>query len=99
MAAEPVGSIEEHLKAEDSYVYRKQFEAPDAKVLVVDDNEINRMVFTYLLKETGVQIKEAASGYECLDMIKDEHFDVIFMDHMMPGIDGIETLRKIREDK
>ena len=99
VAAEPVGSIEEHLKAEDSYVYRKQFEAPDAKVLVVDDNEINRMVFTYLLKETGVQIKEAASGYECLDMIKDEHFDVIFMDHMMPGIDGIETLRKIREDK
>ena len=75
--------------------YKAGFMAPDVKLLLVDDNEINRRVFRNLLKQTKVMITEAASGYECLERVKQEKYDMIFMDHMMPGMDGIETFHRM----
>ncbi len=77
----------------------ENFIAPDAKILVVDDNNMNLKVFTNLLKKTQIQISEAESGIQCIDMVKNNSFDIIFLDHMMPGMDGIETLHRLREDK
>lgn len=77
--------------------YQPIYQAPDAKLLLVDDNELNRKVFTGLLKETKIQIDEADSGKECLDMIRKKRYDIIFLDHMMPELDGVETFRKMKE--
>jgi len=95
---EPIGKLEERIESMSTqYVYNASFIAPDARLLVVDDNTINRKVFISLLKETGMKIDEAESGMECLYMIKEKHYDIIFLDHMMPEMDGIETLHRIRE--
>lgn len=77
--------------------YHESFVAPEARLLVVDDTAINLLVITQLLKRTRMQIDTCASGKECLEMIRQEHYDVILLDHMMPEMDGIETLEKIRE--
>lgn len=76
--------------------YQKSFLAPEAKILVVDDNEMNLQVVKALLKETQVQITLCQSGQECLKQLRKQEFDVILLDHMMPTMDGIETLRYIR---
>ncbi|MCH5344383.1 MAG: response regulator [Acetatifactor sp.] len=76
---------------------RESFEAPDANVLVVDDNEMNLAVFKALLKRTKMSIVTADSGKSCLELVKKEPFHIIFMDHMMPGMDGIETLHEIQK--
>lgn len=70
--------------------------APDAKILVVDDNPMNRMVFQNLLKRTEMKVTTAESGFQCLEIAKSEKFDMIFMDHMMPDMDGIETLNRLK---
>lgn len=91
---EPIGDFEQKLKQLTSnYEYSTSFEAPNANFLIVDDNAMNRKVFVALLKDSKVKIKEAASGAECLQLIKQQHFDMIFLDHMMPGMDGVETFR------
>ena len=77
----------------------EQFYAPAAKILVVDDNEMNLKVFLGLLKNHGMQIDTALSGKECLKRIELNAYHIIFMDHMMPEMDGVETLRRIREQK
>ena len=66
-------------------------------VLLVDDNSMNRRIFTVLLKSMGSMVEEAASGEACLERIKDKKYDIIFMDHMMPGLDGVETFQKMQE--
>ena len=76
---------------------RETFTAPKAKLLVVDDNLMNRVVVKGLLKQTLLQIEEAENGEECLKKTKDTHYDIILMDHMMPGMDGVETLHRLRE--
>lgn len=76
-----------------------RYQAMNAKVLVVDDHRMNLKVFRNLLKETGIQIKEAESGKECLEILHQQSFDLVFLDHMMPGMDGIETLQRIRDEK
>lgn len=81
----------------DSYDYEQSFEAPQNRVLVVDDNMINRKVFIGLLKDTKLKIDEAESGPSCLNLVKKNKYDIIFMDHMMPDMDGIETFRRLRE--
>ncbi len=86
---------EEHKNTQDRYV--PQFVAPDADVLVVDDNQMNLNVIRGLLKPTRVFVTTAESGEECLEKLRTENFNVVFLDHMMPGMDGIETLSKIRE--
>lgn len=75
--------------------YSRSFTAPDARILVVDDVEINLKVVRNLLKATEVQVDTAQSGAECLEKIRQSAYDLILMDHMMPVMDGIETLHKM----
>lgn len=75
---------------------REQFAAPDADILVVDDNEMNLMVFKNLLARTKIRIDLANDGAEALEMAQEKKYDMIFLDHMMPGLDGIETLHELR---
>ena len=77
--------------------YSSSFEAPDAKVLVVDDNKVNLKVFKMLLRETKIQVTEAMSGRECLDLVAKERFDIIFLDHMMSEMDGLQTFEAMRK--
>ena len=83
-------------RAHDGEPYRQSFEAPDAHILVVDDNDMNLMVVTKLLLETKIQIDTASSGAECLRLTQNHHYDCILMDHMMPEMDGIECLHALR---
>ena len=94
----PIGNFNEMLKhSADSYTYEGGFQAPNAKVLVVDDNATNRKVFRSLLKITKIQVSEAGSGKEALDLVENTDFDMIFMDHMMPDMDGVETMQRMRQ--
>ncbi len=77
--------------------YVPQFCAPDAEVLVVDDNPMNLTVIKGLLSATKMFVTTATSGEECLDKIKYGSFNVVLLDHMMPGMDGLETIKRIRE--
>lgn len=70
--------------------------APNASVLVVDDTDVNLKVVKGLLKDTGAQVDTALSGEECLGRLTEKSYDIVFLDHRMPGMDGIETLRHIR---
>ncbi len=73
--------------------------APEAKVLVVDDNAVNLKVAQGLLKTFGLSVDSCKSGRECIDMLKTyKCYDLVFLDHMMPELDGIETLNLIRAD-
>ena len=78
--------------------YRVTFVAPEARVLAVDDMPINLTVFTNLLKETKIQIDTAVSGKECLEKAAQTKYDIIFLDHMMPDMDGMETMYRLRTD-
>lgn len=73
------------------------FTAPSAEILVVDDNMVNLKVAKALLRRTGVNVTTASSGKECLELCKEKPFHVIFLDHMMPEMDGLETLSRIKE--
>lgn len=77
----------------------KEFTAPDAKVLVVDDNKLNIKVFKALVKKYKIQAEEAMSGKECLALAEENRYDMIFLDHMMPDMDGIETFHIMKEKK
>lgn len=96
---EPTGSFEAIKSSREQGHKKKQqgFEAPDARVLVVDDNDMNRIVFQSLLKRTKMNITTADSGKRCLELVKKEHFHIIFMDHMMPEMDGIETFHEMQK--
>ncbi len=72
---------------------------PDARVLVVDDNLMNLKVFSGLIKHTKAKVTEALSGAQCIELLKNNSYDIVFLDHMMPELDGIETLRIIKDEK
>ena len=96
--ATPLGDFKNRIKdLESQYIYTRAFIAPDAKLLVVDDNVMNRKVFSALLKPTQIKVVEAESGPEAIELAAKEYFDIIFMDHMMPGMDGIEAFHRIKE--
>lgn len=76
--------------------YKQSFTAPDARVLVVDDNDMNRMVAVKLLRGTKIQVETVESGKECLKKTAEGFYHVILMDHMMPDMDGEETLKAVR---
>lgn len=78
---------------------RRSIRFPGAKVLVVDDNQVNLKVASGLLKLYGIDAELAESGEECLNAVKKQTYDIIFMDQMMPGMDGVETLSRLREIK
>ena len=97
---EPIGDFE---KIRKNYhrqvdVYKEGFEAPDAHILVVDDVPLNLVVIKGLLKNSGINIDTAESGAEGIEKMKSEHYDIVFLDHMMPEMDGIETLSQIKAD-
>lgn len=77
----------------------QSFEAPDASVLIVDDNETNLMVEEKLLRDTKISIDAVLSAGECLKKTLQKRYSVILMDHLMPGMDGIECLHAIRTQK
>ena len=77
--------------------YRQSFEAPDANILAVDDNAANLLVVKKLLRDTKVSVDTASSAEEALKKTLEKSYHVIFMDHLMPGMDGIECLHRIRE--
>lgn len=83
------------LHSEDEVVM-VDFEAPEAKVLVVDDNEVNLAVAVGLLAPLHMKVEKAYTGAEAIDMISAKHYDLVFMDHMMPKMDGVETTHIIR---
>lgn len=96
---EPIGNLEERIRQQATdYSYNAMFTAPEAEILVVDDNPVNRKVFINLLKATKVKIDGASSGQECLEMICQKRYDVIFMDHMMPEMDGVETFHYMKKE-
>ena len=72
------------------------FTAPDAKILLVDDSKTNLMVAEALMSPIRAKMTSVLSGEECLKRVKEEHYDIIFLDHRMPGMDGIETLNQIK---
>ena len=76
---------------------REKFIAPQAKILAVDDNRVNITVARGLLKRLKVQFDSAMSGQECLDTINRMHYDIILLDHMMPGMDGVDTLHQMQK--
>ncbi len=84
-------------KAEKRKGYTPKFEAPEARILVVDDNEANLMVVSKLLRDTKVRVDTATSGAEALRKTLNIKYNVIFMDHLMPEMDGVECRRKIKE--
>ena len=78
-------------------VRMSKFTAPNAHVLVVDDSKVNIRVVEGLLKEYQIKVTYATSGQEALKIIEKMCFDFVFMDHMMPEMDGIETMHRIRD--
>ncbi|MBO5228644.1 MAG: response regulator, partial [Lachnospiraceae bacterium] len=94
----PVGNLEQRIKEQSGdYSYMATFTAPEAKILVVDDNLTNLKVFVNLLKYTKVNVDVVDSGKGCLELVAANHYDLIFLDHMMPEMDGIETLHRMKE--
>lgn len=85
-----------HLDSSDAASNEFEFVAPDANVLIVDDNEVNLTVAVGLLQPLNMKIDKATSGMEAIDKISRMHYDIIFMDHMMPELDGVETTHIIR---
>lgn len=87
-------------KSEDSQTkkhWSTAFTAAKARLLVVDDNKVNRLVFAKLLQPTKIQIDQAESGFECIEKMKQHRYDMVFLDHMMPEMDGKETLQRLKE--
>ena len=76
--------------------YQQSFEAPEAHILVVDDNDMNLTVVRKLLSATKIQIDTALSSAECLKLTQKQHYDAILMDHLMPEMDGIQCLHALR---
>ena len=94
---EPIGDYKEAFirSLKERRNYREKFIAPGTDVLVVDDNPVNLTVFTSLLKRSQITIDTCESGDEAIVLYKNKHYDVIFLDHMMPNKDGIETLTEM----
>lgn len=96
---EGVGELRSFTKdaVEDKEAAAVTFTAPEASILSVDDNKINLKVFKGLLKDTKIHIDLATSGEQCLAFMQKKKYDIVFLDHMMPGMDGVETLQRMKE--
>ncbi len=95
----PCGGVNLNYSAGAEHEYHHSFEAPEAKILAVDDLHVNLLVIANLLKETRIKIDTAGSGRECLDKCSQQKYDLILMDHMMPEMDGVQTFEKLHGDK
>ena len=96
----PIGNLRERylLDQKNRPDYHEAFTAPTCRILVVDDTQVNLTVIKGLLKQTRLTVDTALSGKECLEMIKEAHYDVIFLDYRMPEMDGLETFRRMRSN-
>lgn len=96
---EPLGDFEKQYRESLHSIedYHEKFIAPMGRVLIVDDNAMNLAVAQGLLKGTRLQVDVASSGEECLELIKRKTYHLICMDHMMPVMDGVQTLHAIRK--
>ena len=93
----PVGNWQERFREKAlEHKNDKLICAPNAKILVVDDNEMNLKVAKGLLKLCGISPDMVMSGEETIEKVKEQHYDIVLLDHMMPGMDGIETLSKLK---
>lgn len=99
--AAPIGDIRFLERKQDNGrpYYMQSFEAPEARVLIVDDNEMNAMVVSRLLLSTKVQVDIVGSGAMCLERTRQKYYHVILMDYMMPGMSGVETLKALRKQE
>lgn len=84
--------------AEVSAIAKVSFSAPQARILLVDDTEMNRKILRNLLQKSQIQVDEASGGKECLEMLQKNKYHVIFMDHLMPEMDGVETFEQIKKE-
>ncbi|MDY6399477.1 MAG: ATP-binding protein [Synergistales bacterium] len=96
---EPIGNYERAFSVSLSHDKKLMhtFQAPNARVLVVDDADVNLLVFANLLKKTKIKIDTASSGLEMLQMVRMNHYNMIFLDHRMPGMDGIEAFHNMKK--
>ncbi|MEA4945987.1 MAG: response regulator [Oscillospiraceae bacterium] len=83
--------------AADAGAEPQSIAAPGVRVLLVDDNSVNLTVAERLLRRFELDVDTAASGEECLELLKTNRYDCVLLDHMMPGLDGVETLRRLRK--
>ncbi|MDO4187844.1 MAG: response regulator [Lachnospiraceae bacterium] len=79
--------------------YEVKFTAPEAEILVVDDSPISIKVIRELLKPLEAKVSSCTSGDECLQRVREKHYDLIFMDHRMPSMDGVETFSRIKQSE
>lgn len=96
----PMGNIFASEKAKSTPPAQKagpSFVAPDARILAVDDNSTNIFVLQAILKRLRVKFEGVTSGKAALECVKENHYDMIFLDHMMPDLDGFETLKLLKE--
>ena len=94
----PMGDFDKRYR---QYIHQSEEQAislcaPDAKILVVDDVPMNLIVVKGLLKATKIQIDTAKNGASCLELVQKNRYDIIFLDHLMPEMDGIETLQNMK---
>ncbi len=96
----PVGDFEKAFNDRLSLVedYHESFEAPSARILVVDDIDMNLLLFRGLLKKTAMTIDTAMSGKEAMEKIRKTRYDLIFLDDLMPIMAGVETLEKMKKE-
>ncbi|MCR5212041.1 MAG: response regulator [Lachnospiraceae bacterium] len=95
----PVGDFAQNIlrAQEHTEEYRPSLVAPKARILVVDDNDMNLEVIESLLEDTKVKVTLAESGKDCLELLKDNSFDMILLDQMMPGMSGLQTLALMKK--
>ncbi len=96
MDSRPLAEISEVRAGKEEAL--EPFLARDCKVLVVDDNAVNRKIARIFLQSYGLEITEAQSGTDAVELVRQTRYDIIFMDHMMPEMDGIEAVRIIRSE-
>ena len=96
----PIGDFGRRLEmaAAENLPKGSKLYAPDARILIVDDNEMNHEVITGLISDTRIQVTNAMSGPQCLECLHENSFDLIFLDQMMPGLSGISTLKVIKDE-
>ncbi|MCR4923736.1 MAG: response regulator, partial [Lachnospiraceae bacterium] len=92
---EPIGDFSEAYRRslETREKYQVSFKAPDGRILIIDDTPMNLTVIKGLLKETQLNVETGTSGTEALELVTKKKYDLIFLDHMMPEPDGIQTLK------
>ena len=96
----PVGDFADNLEKmhQSGQEYKPALFAPKAQILVVDDNDMNLEVFTALLEDTRIKVTTAESGNECIEILKEKSFDLTFLDQMMPGMSGVQTLEAMKKE-